>query len=351
MVRRVRRKPSPAEQLVAQGQEIEYPKRTHDREAGTLKTDGVLLQSAIAKYSEAIELDPQLIDAYIRRAAARQELGDRRGSQADAMVAYGLRPRDPMDYLLISFPFPRAEQRQILRTGIAKARPGSFEHLQLGLNVGLTYWYEGRFDLELRATLRLLRQFEAMGKSRQVAGLHYQAGTALMAMGRFAAAERQLRSAFRDRATMGMLARTSVVESYLYRDDLDGALRVLDEVASRLDPSLVALTRAYIRALGPEPLKISKALEAELLVPDRASRHDYMGAVILLRLGRGDVAKPRLRRFIDQCEANPREWGVTMRWEIAKAKELLARSDPARTRSSNRRRRKTGKPLTFLRSR
>jgi tetratricopeptide (TPR) repeat protein len=170
-----------------------------------------------------------------------------------------------------------------------------------------------------------------MGKPRLLAGLHYQAGTALLAMGRFRDADRQLRAAFRDRATTGMLARTSVVESYLYRNDLDGALRVLDEVASQLDRPLVALTRAYIQALGPDPLKISRTLEAKLLAADRASRHDYMGAVILLRLGRADVAKPRLRRFIDHCEGNPREWGVTMRWEIAKAKELLARSGRART--------------------
>jgi len=329
MVRR-RRTPSPAQRLVEAGQKIQYPSRARTGGARRSKLDTDRLQRAIAKYSEAIEFDPLLIDAYIRRSAARRQAGDVRGARSDATAAYKLRPRDPIDYLLISFPFPRAKQRRILRAGIARARPGSFEHLQLGLNVGHTYWYEGRFDLELRTVLALIRRFEAMGKSRLLAGLHYQAGTALLAMRRFRDAERQLRAAFRDRATTGMLARTSVVESYLYRNDLDGALRVLDEVASQLDRPLVALTRAYIQALGPDSLKVSKALEAKLLVSDRASRHDYMGAVILLRLGRSDVAKPRLRRFIDHCEGNPREWGVTMRWEIAKAKELLARSGRTR---------------------
>jgi len=56
-----------------------------------------------------------------------------------------------------------------------------------------------------------------------------------------------------------------------------------------------------------------------------------MSAVILLRLGRADVAKPRLRRFIGHCEGNPREWSVNMRWEIAKAKELLALSGRSRS--------------------
>lgn len=247
------------------------------------------------------------------------------------MAAYKLRPRDPMDYLLISFPFPYAEGRRILRTGIARARPGSFEHLHLGLCLGHSHWYEGRFDLQLRATLRLIREFTILGKSRLLSGLHYQAGTALMALGRFGAAERQFRHAFRDRDTTGRLARTSVVESRLYRGDLDGAESVLRETAPQLPPAWVTLTRVYIRALSPEPLRVSKSLEARLLVPEGASRHDYMGAVILLRLGRADVAKPRLRQFIRHCEGNPQEWGVTMRWEIAKAKELLARR-PTETR-------------------
>ena len=240
-----------------------------------------------------------------------------------------------MDYLPISFPFPYAERRRILRTGIAQARPGSFAHLQLGLVTGHTHWYEGRFDLQLRAMLRFIRQFTALGKSRLLASLHYEAGTALMAMGRFAAAERHLRATFRDRATYGMLARTTVVDSRLYRDDPGGALRALDEVASQLDPVLVTMTRAYIRALSPEPLKIPKALEAKLFVPDGATYDGYMGAVILLRIGRADIAAPRLRRFIERCEGNPREWGVTRRWEIAKAKELLARRRQSDRRAVN----------------
>jgi tetratricopeptide (TPR) repeat protein len=291
----------------------------------TPETGDDRLPRAIAKYSQAIALDPHLVGAYIQRSGARRQVGDLRGARADAMAAYKLQPRDPMDYLLISFSFPQAERRRILRAGIRQARPGSFEHFNLGLNVGLTYWYEGRFDLGLRNARRLMRRFEAMGKSRSLAQLHYEAGTALMAMGRFAPAERELRGAFRDRGTIGMLARTSVVESRIYRDDLVGAARVLEEVASQLTPSLVTLTRTYIRALGPQALEVSRTLENRLLVPDRASRNDYMGAVILLRLGHADVAKPRLRQFIDHCEGNPREWGVTMRWEIAKAKELLAR--------------------------
>src|SRR5688500_8931374 len=99
MVRRSRRKPSPAESLVSQGQETEYPRRRRDRQAAGPETDLDRLRRAIAKYSKAIELDPHLVGAYIRRAAARRQSGDLQGARADALAAYKLRPSDPMDYL------------------------------------------------------------------------------------------------------------------------------------------------------------------------------------------------------------------------------------------------------------
>lgn len=328
---------SPAERLVREGQAIGLPLGPGGRPVRKPGTNADRLRRAIAKYSEAIALDPRLADAYVLRASARSLSGDRRGARADASTAYALRPRDPADYLLISLPFPEKERRRILRTGIARARPGSFDYVHLGLSIGNTYWYEGRFDLEHRHALRSIRELETSGKTGLATGFHYEAGTALMAMGRYASAERHLRAAFRDHATTGMLARTSVVDCRIYRGDLEGALQVLDEVAPRLTRDLVTLTRAYVRALGPAPLRISRALEARLLVPDRPHHDGYMGAVILNRLGHADVARPRLRRFIERCEGNPREWGVTRRWEIAKAKALLAgRSGRGRRRGRGR---------------
>ena len=69
------------------------------------------------------------------RSAARRRLhpegrrerqsGDLRGARADAAKAYELRPRDPMDYLLISFPFPHAKRRESPRAPELRTRvPG-----------------------------------------------------------------------------------------------------------------------------------------------------------------------------------------------------------------------------------
>src|SRR5215471_3074457 len=96
MVRRPRRRQSPAEQLTAEGEEIQYPKPRRRRPSGESEEKADRLRRAIAKYSEAINLNPRFAEAYIRRAGARRQSGDRRGARADAKMAYDLRPSDPM---------------------------------------------------------------------------------------------------------------------------------------------------------------------------------------------------------------------------------------------------------------
>src|SRR5215510_11876023 len=103
--RRRWRRLSPAEQLVADGQKLQYPHLHREPRAVRKPVAVERLRLAITKYSDAINLDRTLIDAYIRRASARRRIGDLRGARADAMTAYELQPRDPIDYLMISFVF------------------------------------------------------------------------------------------------------------------------------------------------------------------------------------------------------------------------------------------------------
>jgi tetratricopeptide (TPR) repeat protein len=315
---------SPAQMLVSEGRAIEYPGLNVRRSSERPKVTAQQRRDAIAKYSQAIELDPGLVDAYISRSTSRRRLGDQDGGRLDAEAAYRLRPDDPMDYLQISFGFPRAMRRRILREGIARATPGSWQHLHIGSDSARTYWYEGRFDLMLAAIRKLIRLFESLGKGRSIAQLHYEAATALMAMKRYAPAERHLRAAFSDSGGTGTLARSSVVQCRLYRGDLRGAIEILDEVKQDLDSFEVKLTRMYLLAQRPGAVVVPKGLARRLLNQRDEGVLGYMGAVVvLLGLGRRDVAAPRLRAFIERCESNPSEWGVTLRWEIAKAKDLL----------------------------
>jgi tetratricopeptide (TPR) repeat protein len=313
----------PAKKLVSEGHAIEYPRSKVRRSGERPKVSDQQRRRAIERYSHAIALDPDLADAYIWRSTSRRTLGDKGGAKQDCETAYRLRPDDPIAYMQIAFGFPRPTQRRILREGIARATPGSWQHLHLGAYSAQTYWYEGRFDLMLAATRRLIRLFESLGKRRSIAQLHYQAGTALMAMKRFSAAEQHLRAAFSDSGSTGALARSSVVQCRVYRGDLRGAIEVLEEVKEGLDPFEVELTRAYLAAQRTDHLGISKGLRRRLLKQRDEGLLGYMGAVVLVRSGRRDIATPRLRAFVERCQSNPSEWGVTLRWEIAKAKALL----------------------------
>jgi hypothetical protein len=315
---------SRAEMFVSEGRAIEYPRLNARRSGERPKVTDQQRRRAIEKYSQAIALDPGLVDAYISRSTSRRRLGDQEGARQDAESAYRLRPVAPMDYMQLSFGFPRPTQRRILRAGMARATPGSWQHRHIGSYSAQTYWYERRFDLMLAATRRLIRLFETLGKGRSIAHLHYQAGTALMAMERCGPAERHLRAAFCDSEGTGILARSSVVQCRLYRGDLRGAIEVLDEVKQDLDPFEVKLTRTYLLAQGPGSVSVPKGLVRRLLDQQDDGWLGYMGAVVLLLgLERRDVAASRLRAFVERCESNPSEWGVTLRWEIAKAKELL----------------------------
>ena len=310
--------------LVSEGRAIEYPRLNARRSGERPKVTNQQRRRAIAKYSQALEFDAGLVDAYISRSTSRRRLGDREGARQDAETAYRLRPDEPLDYMQISFGFPRPMQRRILRAGIARATPGSWQHRHIGSYSAQTYWYEGRFDLMLSATRKLIRLFESLGKGRSVAYLHYQAGSALMAMERFGPAERHLRAAFSDSGSTGALARSSVVRCRLYSGDPSGAIEVLDKVKRDLDPFEVRLTRTYLLAQGPGAIVVPKGLARRILDQRDDGFLGYMGAVILLLgLERRDVATRRLRAFVERCEANSSEWGVTLKWEIAKAKELL----------------------------
>jgi tetratricopeptide (TPR) repeat protein len=278
---------------------------------------------ALALYTRAIAVDPLHVEGYLARAHTRKTLRDEDGARKDAEAALRLRPADPMAYLSMAPAFPRPVQRKILRAGMARAVPGSWEHLYLGLNAALTYWYEGRFDLQVRALRRLLGRFAARGKRHFVGHLHYQVGSALQALGKHRAAEREFRAAARAKETTE-LASDAVVRSRIYQGDLDGALAELRGCAKQLKPDEVTIKRAYITALMPDsapplPEEIRRASQT----PDNEHYEGFMNGVVLARAGRADLARPRLRRLIKLWESNPSEWGVSLRWEIAKAKELL----------------------------
>jgi hypothetical protein len=89
------------------------------------------------------------------------------------------------------------------------------------------------------------------------------------------------------------------------------------------------LLAAALRALAGETPRCSARLLRTIERDESDTRMAFYGAIVLHALGRRDVALPRLRRLAERWARNRREWGITMRWEIARARELLA-ADTAR---------------------
>ena len=310
-----------AERLIREGGEIEFPRREKGTERPVISV--AQRRRALALYTRAIAVDPLHVEGYLRRSHTRRRLGDKDRAREDAEAAYRLRPADPMDYLSMAPAFPRPIQRRILRAGIARTVPGSWEHVYLGLNSARTHWYERRFDLQVLALRRLLGRLAARGKRQLAARLHYDVGIALQALGKHKAAEREFRAAAPAKQT-AELACHAVVRSRIYQGDLVGALDELRRCSKQLRPDEVTAMRAYITALTPDsapplPEEVRRASQS----PDNDHYEGFMNAVVLACAGRTDLARPRLRRLIKHWESNPSEWGVTLRWEIAKAKELV----------------------------
>ena len=207
-----------------------------------------------------------------------------------------------------------------------KFRTPSARALRRGTRIGM----KDDSILQLRATLRLIRRVRRLGQVRALPGLHYQAGTALHGDGTIPALPSGNCAPHSATATRPACWPARRSWSLVCTEMISTERRRCSTRRTSTSPGLGAPDPCVHPGARPEPLKISRALErSSSSRTARAATTTWARSSAAARADR--VAKPRLRRFIKHCEGNPREWGVTMRWEIAKAKELLARSGRSRT--------------------
>ena len=313
---------TPAEQRVNEGFAIEYP--PSQRNACTMPDVGVeRRRQAMARYDEAIALDPHLAKAYLARGSAWRRLGDHKRARADLSTALKLGPTEPYDYLRISFGFEGKKQRGILRAGIRRCRPGSQTHFHLANYLANLHWYDQRYDLELRALRRLKRAHPNFSRGNPGAMLALDEGKALRALDRLAAAEQAYRRSLGFAHPLRDLAATAMIECRIYRGDLDGARQVLREVGHHLGKLRVAIMRAYLDAVGEQAIACPAWLRRKLRTLAETNEVGFFGAVVLWHLGDRDLVEPQLREKVRRWQANRLEWGVTFRWEIAYGRALL----------------------------
>lgn len=204
----------------------------------------------------------------------------------------------------------------------------------LAWNVATTYWYEGRFETCARSLRALLgRQRRALGaRSSALAPTYDSLASALAACGDHRGAERALRaiSSLRPSEDDGIrrAVGADIVLVRLRGGDLAGAREALVELREEIDPHERMMLAAALPALAGERPQCSARLLRTIERDESDTRMAFYGAIVLHALGRRELAAARLRRLAARWERNPREWGVTLRWEIARAKELLAAEPP-----------------------
>lgn len=293
----------------------------------------------VQRYTEAIELDPAFGDAYAERGSELYFLGRRAEAKADMRKAFTLGASDPQLYAAMSMPFGGDEKREILRTGLGLIDRSSeetgwfYEHLYSMLV--RSYWYDGNFAENARLLeewLPQLQQTEHMYRhSLQDLGMAYSA------LGKHAEAEAVYRKALAATPpNEKQHVADMIVRTLMHRDQYATGLQVLEELDDALPAQASAILRAALTVLeNPGSDQARDACGATLAVAEERGRspgpvgnstsyYSFLLGLVYRGVGKNQEAAEILTRFADEAAANTREWGITLRWEIAKARELAS---------------------------
>jgi tetratricopeptide (TPR) repeat protein len=291
----------------------------------------------VVRYTEAIELDPSFGDAYAERGSELYFLGRRAQAKADMLKAVALGVTEPELYATMAMPFEGEEQRGILRTGMglidrSSAETGWFyDHLYS--MVIRSYWYEGNFAENARLLEEWVPQLDRTDHMYRIA--LDELGMAYSALGKHAEAE----TAYRRKLAATPPAEQQyvadmVVRTLMHRNQYGEALLVLDELMDSFRAETRAIFTAALTVLQDSESAVARAASAAALAAAEdwgrrpgplggsTNYYSFLLGLVYRGLGRNQDAAEIFRRFADESAANKREWGVTMRWEIAKAREL-----------------------------
>lgn len=289
-----------------------------------------LRQWAIARYTEAIQLAPSLVEAFVKRGADLYFEHRRQEAEADMRKALSLDPTDAALYLRIHYPFEGPEKRRVLERGMALSAPSSIEYEQLRYSHVNSYWYEGDF----REYVRLLEEWIPQLAPSEFMHSHLLGNLAqgYTALGEPARAEATYSQALA--ATTGVERgrfAEMIIRTRMHREAYAEALQAMAELRLELTTDSGTMFEAALRVLldaeSPDTRAIAQAALpiAEPVgrrpgpVGNRTSYYSFLLGLIYKGAGRRDAARELLRLFAAEFAANKREWAITLRWEIAKA--------------------------------
>lgn len=291
----------------------------------------------VTRYTEAIRLDPSLPEVYVARGTELYFLRRRAEAQADMRKAYALRPRDAQLYWSMSLPFEGDARRDLLRVGMRLADRSSLEYEQMRSNFIRSHWYDGNF----REYVRLLEKWVPQLDPNEFMHGHEVQNLAqgYSALGEYEKAEAAYRralsvSAGEEQARIAEM----ILRTLMHRGKYSEAREALVQLEPHVPPAKITVFNAALLVLSdPRSPDSAAASSAALAVAEPIGRapgpldnttsyYSFLLGLLYKGAGRDDEAEEILERFARESSANKREWSITLRWEIATAREI-ARED------------------------
>jgi tetratricopeptide (TPR) repeat protein len=198
-----------------------------------------------------------------------------------------------------------------------------------------SYWYEGNFSENARLLEEWIPQ---LNPTSQLYGLAVQdLGMAYSALDRHADAETVYRKALAAAPqSERWYVADMVIRTLMHRNAYAEARRALDEFrdgmpearSTTFDAALAELERPGSQEARAACVAALPAAEEQGRSPgpvgSKTSYSSFLLGIVYRGAGKNGQAAEILTLFAEESAANKLEWGVTQRWEIAKARELAS---------------------------
>jgi tetratricopeptide (TPR) repeat protein len=261
------------------------------------------------------EVDKQPVDFYdwVMRSYARMREGQPEEAWDAAQKALELGTAEPDLFVPLCQQFP-PERRRLLAHAAMERTPPTHDAFQwLWVEVALSYWYQGEYDEAVEEYQTILKQKNL--DPGLVGILESSLGMSLEASGRYEEAEQRYLGAGNQEAAVRARARSG---------DVAGALALLQQGVGPAEAGIrQALEATFLGLLGQPIPDLAERLQALDAYQEDWIYKEFMAGVLLVIARRSEEGVAQLEQFLEVCRANPNEWGITLRWEIGIAEEIL----------------------------
>lgn len=259
------------------------------------------------------EREPDDFYGWAMRSYARMREGDPDAAWEAAQKAMEHGTAEPDLYVPLCQQFTPERRRLLAHSAMERTHPSHDAFQWLWVEVALGFWYEGQHD-EAVAEFETILQQKNLDPQLQ-AVMENSLGMCLEAVDRYPEAEERYLSAGNEEAAVRARARSG---------DVLGAVEMIRRGIGPSDETIrAALEATYLGLLGRPILNLPERLARLLAMEEDWIYKEFMVGVLLVIGERQAEGIEQLERFLEICRINSNEWGVTLRWEIGIAQEIL----------------------------